>query len=80
MSEYRADANRASWLTVVDTEIGDKIVGAALWHTYVENPYPVFEEHPVEAYWWAEGEFFFGGWGCCCGGGGRGNLMRGGRG
>ncbi|CAL8581617.1 hypothetical protein XPA_007306 [Xanthoria parietina] len=53
--EYRADATRACWLTVVDTDIGDKIVGAALWHTYRENPYPVYEEHPVEAYWWPEG-------------------------
>ena len=60
--EYRADATRACWLTVVDTDIGDKIVGAALWHTYRENPYPVYEEHPVEAYWWPEGEFFF----LCC--------------
>lgn len=60
MREYRADADatRACWLTIVDTDIGDKVVGAALWHTYLENPYPRYEEHPVEAYWWPEGEFF----------------------
>ncbi|KAI4220419.1 MAG: hypothetical protein LQ349_008093 [Xanthoria aureola] len=42
MREYRADADatRACWLTIVDTDIGDKVVGAALWHTYLENPYP----------------------------------------
>ena len=58
MREYRADAARASWLQIVDTDAGNKVVGAALWNTYRENPYPVYEAHPVEAYWWPEGEFF----------------------
>ncbi|KAL8837532.1 MAG: hypothetical protein Q9170_002491 [Blastenia crenularia] len=53
--EFRADPS-ACWLKVVDTGIGDKVVGVALWNTYTENPYPVFKEHPVEAEWWPEGE------------------------
>ncbi|KAI4137767.1 MAG: hypothetical protein LQ341_004997 [Variospora aurantia] len=51
--EFRADPN-ACWLKVVDTDIGDKVVGAALWNTYTENPYPKFKDHPLEAEWWPE--------------------------
>ncbi|KAL8707082.1 MAG: hypothetical protein Q9220_007822 [cf. Caloplaca sp. 1 TL-2023] len=53
--EFRGDPT-ACWLTIVDTDIGNKVVGAALWNTYTENPYPVYKEHPMEAYWWPEGE------------------------
>ncbi|KAI4275920.1 MAG: hypothetical protein LQ337_002835 [Flavoplaca oasis] len=53
--EFRADPT-ACWLKVVDTEIGNKVVGAALWNTYTENPYPIYKDHPMEAYWWPEGE------------------------
>ncbi|KAG8525654.1 uncharacterized protein KY384_000414 [Bacidia gigantensis] len=53
MREFRNDPT-ARWLKVVDTDIGDQVVGAALWNTYTENPYPVYEEHPVEADWWPE--------------------------
>ncbi len=60
--EFRADPN-ACWLRVVDTDIGDKVVGAALWNTYTENPYPVFKEHPMEAEWWPEGELWWRWWG-----------------
>ncbi|KAL8656633.1 MAG: hypothetical protein Q9226_002603 [Calogaya cf. arnoldii] len=52
--EFREDP-AACWLTIVDTDIGDKVVGAALWNTYTENPYPIFKDHPMEAYWWPEG-------------------------
>ncbi|KAL8994118.1 MAG: hypothetical protein Q9169_005831 [Polycauliona sp. 2 TL-2023] len=53
--EFRADPN-ACWLKIIDTDIGDKVVGAALWDTYTENPYLVYSDHPVEADWWPEGE------------------------
>lgn len=53
--EFRCDP-AACWLKVVDTDIGDKVVGAALWNTYTENPYPEYKEHPMEADWWPEGE------------------------
>ncbi|KAL8912043.1 MAG: hypothetical protein Q9171_002896 [Xanthocarpia ochracea] len=52
--EFRADP-AACWLKIVDTDIGDKVVGAALWNTYTENPYPVYKDHPMEAEWWPEG-------------------------
>ena len=48
----------ACWLKVVDTDIGDKVVGVAQWNIYTENPYPEYKEHPLEAYWWPEGELF----------------------
>ncbi|KAL8648730.1 MAG: hypothetical protein Q9210_004811 [Variospora velana] len=51
--EFRADSN-ACWLKVVDTEIGDKVVGAALWNTYTENPYSTSKYQPVDAEWWPE--------------------------
>lgn len=43
------------WFKVVDTDIGDKIVGAAQWNVFTENPYPEPVEHPVDATWWPEG-------------------------
>ena len=55
--EFRSDPT-SCWLKVVDTDNGDKVVGAALWNTYTENPYPTYKEHPMEAYWWPEGEIF----------------------
>ncbi len=45
----------STWLKVVDTDIGDKTVGAANWNTFTENPYPKPVDHPVEATWWPEG-------------------------
>ena len=53
--EFRNDP-AARWFKVVDTDIGDRVVGAALWNTYTENPYPVYKDHPMEADWWPEGE------------------------
>ena len=47
----------ARWLKVVDTELGGRVLGAALWHTYQENPYPEYKVHPMEADWWPEGEW-----------------------
>ncbi|KAK3167520.1 hypothetical protein OEA41_010647 [Lepraria neglecta] len=44
------------WFKVVDTDIGDKVVGGACWNTFTENPYPEVKEHPMEAMWWPEGE------------------------
>ena len=44
------------WFKVVDTDIGDKVVGGACWNTYTENPYSVKKERPMVADWWPEGE------------------------
>lgn len=46
----------STWLKVVDTDIGDKVVGGACWNTFLENPYSQPMEHPLEATWWPEGE------------------------
>ncbi|KAL9039626.1 MAG: hypothetical protein Q9180_002416, partial [Flavoplaca navasiana] len=35
--EFRGDPTTC-WLKIVDTDIGNKVVGAALWNTYTENP------------------------------------------
>ncbi len=45
----------STWLKVVDTDIGDKIVGGACWNSFLENPYPQPIDHPLEATWWPEG-------------------------
>ncbi|KAL8686758.1 MAG: hypothetical protein Q9218_006883, partial [Villophora microphyllina] len=42
------------WFKVVDTDIGDKVVGGAEWKIFEENPYPEAVEHPVDATWWPE--------------------------
>lgn len=44
------------WFKIVDTEIGDKVVGGACWNTFTENPYPEVKERPMEGTWWPEGE------------------------
>lgn len=44
------------WFKVVDTDIGDKVVGGACWNTFTENPYPKPLDHPLEGTWWPEGE------------------------
>lgn len=36
-------------LKVVDTDIGDKVIGGACWNTFQENPYPQPIDHPLEA-------------------------------
>lgn len=51
---YKQDPT-SQWLKVVDTDIGDKVVGGAEWKTFKENPYTKVKEHPVEADWWPEG-------------------------
>lgn len=56
--EFRSDP-AVCWLKVVDTDIGDKVVGVAQWNTYTENPYPEYKEHPMDADWWPEGELLF---------------------
>ncbi len=43
------------WFKVVDTDIGDKVVGGACWNTYTTNPYPEIREYPMEVTWWPEG-------------------------
>ncbi|KAL8730064.1 MAG: hypothetical protein Q9181_004795 [Wetmoreana brouardii] len=43
-------------LKVVDTDIGDKVVGDIEWKILKQNPYPELVEHPVDATWWPEGE------------------------
>lgn len=44
------------WFKIVDTEIGNKVIGAANWNTFTDNPYAKEVEHLVEANWWPEGE------------------------
>lgn len=44
------------WFKVVDTDIGDKVVGGAEWLVFPENPYKEVVEHPVVADWWPEGK------------------------
>lgn len=51
---YKDDPT-STWLKIVDTDIGDKVVGGALWNTFLENPYPCPADHPLEATWWPEG-------------------------
>ena len=46
----------SKWFKVVDTDIGDKVVGGACWNIFTENPYPEVVEHPTVATWWPEGE------------------------
>lgn len=55
IDEHKNDP-ASTWLKVVDTDIGDKIVGAAQWKMFTENPYPKPVEHPMEASWWPEGD------------------------
>jgi hypothetical protein len=43
------------WFKVVDTDIGDKVIGGANWNTFMENPYPQPIDHPLEGTWWPEG-------------------------
>ena len=45
----------STWLKIVDTDIGGKVVGGACWNTFLENPYPQPLDHPMEATWWPEG-------------------------
>ena len=53
---YHRNDPTSTWLKVVDTDIGDKVVGGAQWNTFLENPYPQPVDHPVEASWWPEGD------------------------
>lgn len=45
------------WLKIVDTEIGNRVVGAANWNVFEENPYGEAEDErrKAEADWWPEG-------------------------
>ena len=43
------------WFKVVDTDLGDKVIGGANWNTFTENPYPKALDHPLEGTWWPEG-------------------------
>lgn len=43
------------WFKVVDTDIGNKVVGGAEWKLYPKNPYEEPVSHPVDATWWPEG-------------------------
>ena len=44
------------WFKVVDTEIGNKVVGAANWNTFTENPYATEAQRSVEVDWWPGGK------------------------
>ena len=54
--EFRSDPT-ARWFKVVDTDIGDKVIGAAKWNVYNKNPYAdeKTREESAIAYWWPEG-------------------------
>ena len=44
------------WFKVVDTDLGDKVVAAANWNVFTENPYKGEGKYPIkEADWWPEG-------------------------
>lgn len=43
------------WFKVVDTELGDKVVGGAEWLVYPEDPYKEGGGEEVVAGWWPEG-------------------------
>lgn len=51
--QWRDDPT-SRWFKIVDTETGDRVVGAANWNTFLENPYG--GERKAEATWWPEGE------------------------
>ena len=55
MGWHKSDPT-SRWFKVVDTDIGDKVVGGACWNTFTENPYPKPMDHPLEGTWWPEGE------------------------
>ena len=44
------------WFKVVDTDIGDRVIGGANWNIFTENPYVEKLSHPMEADWWPEGK------------------------
>ena len=45
------------WFKVVDSDIDDKVVGAANWNTFLANPYVGKAGQPMEAEWWDEGGY-----------------------
>ncbi|KAI4150567.1 MAG: hypothetical protein L6R39_002250 [Caloplaca ligustica] len=49
--EWKSDPT-ARWFKVVDTDIGDRVIGAAKWNVFTTNPYT--DPQPVEADWWPE--------------------------
>lgn len=57
---HRTDPT-SRWFKVVDTDMGDKVIGSANWNTFTENPYKTATgervKYPIkEANWWSEGE------------------------
>jgi len=56
---HKEDAT-SRWFKVVDTDIGDKVVGGAEWLVFEKDPYPEVVEHPVRADWWPEGGLVMG--------------------
>lgn len=60
----------STWLNVIDTDLdtatatttdgakpeGGKVVAAAKWHIYKEDPFVDPASRSIEAYWWPEGE------------------------
>jgi hypothetical protein len=51
-AQYKAESE-STWIKVVDTTDGDKIVGAALWKIYETNPFE--KPNETEAIWYPEG-------------------------
>lgn len=45
------------WLKVVDTELGSRVIGAANWNIFLENPYGEAgdDKRKAVADWWPEG-------------------------
>ena len=51
---HRSDPS-SHWIKVVDEDNAGKVVGAALWHVYDQNPYARPSEMEMTCYWWPGG-------------------------
>jgi len=51
---HTVDLN-STWLKVVDTDMGDKVIAAAKWNIYKTDPFTE-PQTPSMAFWWPQGE------------------------
>ena len=52
---HKADPT-SHWLKVIDTDAEGKVIAAARWHVYKEDPYSNSASQSIDAVWWPEGE------------------------
>ena len=52
---YHKRDSISRWFKVVDTDLDDKIIGAANWNVLTENPYQDEKQRVIDAEWWPEG-------------------------